>query len=219
MRVLTTLVIALLISSTANAEEEWSTNFGWVSEYIFRGIPQDDSSAYVGLDYENDGFYAGTWAADVGQGSEVDFYFGYGGEFAEDWSYGVGATGYFYTDDFDDTYKEVNLSLGHSGVSVDAAIGEYDNFGGQTLDYSFVSLTGEYEDFYTVIGSFGQDFDGDYYEAGYGVEIGGFDVSVSVVHSTSSLLGASDTSVLFGIGRSISLRSLGFGSASEDTGQ
>ena len=32
----------------------------------------------MGADYENGGFYIGTWAADVGDGLEVDYYFGYG---------------------------------------------------------------------------------------------------------------------------------------------
>ena len=69
------------------------------------------------------GFYVGTWAADVGDGLEVDGYFGYGGEVG-DFSYSVGYTGYFYTGDFDDTYQEINLGAGFGIVTLDVAVGE-----------------------------------------------------------------------------------------------
>ena len=71
---------ALLMSGTASAE--WSGNIGWASEYHYRGILQKNSSASGGVDYETNGFYVGTWAADVGDGLEVDGYAGYGGEFS-----------------------------------------------------------------------------------------------------------------------------------------
>ena len=216
MKNLLLLMTLGLISLPAHADGEWSTNVGWVSEYIFRGIPQDDSSAYVGLDYENNGFYLGSWAADVGQGAEVDFYFGYGGSVSDNFSYGIGATGYFYTDDFDDTYREINLSLAYDFLSFDVAAGEYDNFDGPTLDYSFSALTGEYKDFYALVGLFGGDFDGEYFEAGYGTEIGGFDVSVAVIHSRSNLLGESDNSIVLGIGRSFSFEELGLFAAAHN---
>ncbi len=202
-------VLALMLIPTASFAQA-SVNIGWVSEYIFRGVPQDDSSAYVGLDFEKSGFYVGTWAADVGQGSEVDLYFGYGGNISDDLSYGVGATGYFYTDDFDDTYKELNLSLGYLNFSLDAALGEYDNFSGATQDYSFLSLKVEHESCYLLVGSFGQDFDGEYVEAGYGLELGGLDLSLSIVHSSADLLGTSDNSIVFGIGKTLDAKMLGF---------
>ena len=59
------------------------------------------------MDYENGGFYIGTWAADVGDGLEVDGYFGYGIETESGFSVGLGFTGY-YTGEFDDTYEEIN---------------------------------------------------------------------------------------------------------------
>ena len=77
-----------------------------------RGILQKNSSASAGADYENGGFYVGTWAADVGDGLEVDLYAGYGFETEAGFSASVGFTGYYYTGEFDDTYEEFNLNLG-----------------------------------------------------------------------------------------------------------
>ncbi len=208
-KILTTSCTALAMMFAVNAHAEFTGNLGWTSEYIFRGISQSDSSAYVGADYEKGGFYVGTWAADVSQGAEVDFYFGYGGELSEKISYGVGATGYFYTDDFDDTYKELNFSLRHSLFSIDANFGQYENFGGPTQDYSIYTVTANHNDLYALVGSHGGDFDGEYFEVGYGFEAEGMDFSVSVIHGTSTLLGESDTSIVFSIGKSLDLKQLG----------
>ena len=72
------ICMALLVSATANAE--WSGNIGWTSDYYYRGIFQASSSASGGIDYSKNGFYAGTWAADVGDGLEIDGFFGFGSE-------------------------------------------------------------------------------------------------------------------------------------------
>ena len=83
------IAIALLTSGLAHAQ--WSANVGWASDYYFRGILQSPTSPSGGIDYESNGFYAGTWAADVYDGLEVDGYFGFGGE-SGDFSYGIGYT-------------------------------------------------------------------------------------------------------------------------------
>lgn len=98
----------------------------------------------------------------VGQGLEVDLYGGYDGTVG-DFRYGIGATGYFYTDNFDDTYKEINLSAGYDIFSVSGAIGRYDNFAGTT--------------------------DG---TPGSTLEAIGVDWTVSIVHGTDDLLGDTD---------------------------
>ena len=77
---------SLLTSSVASADVSY--NVGFVSEYYYRGIYQKNASASAGIDYEQSGFYAGAWTADVGDGLEVDGYLGYGGEVG-DFSYGV----------------------------------------------------------------------------------------------------------------------------------
>ena len=189
------------------ASAELSANVGWVSDYIFRGIPQNDSSAQAGLDFSQNGFYAGTWGADVGQGSEIDLYFGYEGE-VSDWTYGIGATGYFYTDDFDDTYRELNLSLGYDFFSLAAAFGEYDNFAGPTVDYRFLSAAFDIGPVTFTFGTFGDDADGEYIELNYGWAFEGLDLSFGVVHSTDDLLGTpgtDDTSLVFGISKTFEL--------------
>jgi len=198
--------LGLLLILPAGASADVSANVGWVSDYIFRGVPQSSSSASAGIDYEQGGFYAGTWGADVGMGSEVDLYLGYGGE-AGDLSYGIGATGYYYTDDFDDTYQELNLNLGYQTLSLDVALGQYDNFTGPTLDYSFVSVGLELGPATLTLGSFGQDANGEYAELGFGWDFEGIDLSFGVVHSTSDLLGpgASETSLIFGINKTFDL--------------
>lgn len=200
------LVAALLaISTTAGADV--TANMGWASEYHFRGIFQHASSASGGVDYESGGFYIGTWAADVGDGLEVDGYLGYGGEI-DDFSYSIGGTGYFYTGDFDDTYKEINLGLGYGMLSVDVAIGTYDNFDGPTLDYSYYSLTLESESgFYATLAGFGRDAEGEYLQLGYGTTVtdAEIDLGVALILANEDLLGEDDESLIFTIGKSFDL--------------
>jgi hypothetical protein len=158
-----------------------SANVGWVSEYIFRGVFQEDTSASGGLDYESGGFYIGTWGADVGSGLETDVYFGYGG--GEDFTWGIGYTGYYYTDDWDDTYQEVNLSIGYGIFELTHNIGEWDGFG-FPADYTFSSITisPEVGPYYTF-GSWGDDFDGDYFELGYGFDVSDVEMSIALIFS------------------------------------
>ena len=198
-----TITTGLLLASPALAE--WSANLGWMSDYHFRGVFQSDSSTSGGVDYEENGFYVGTWAADVDDGLEVDGYFGYGGEVG-DFGYGVGYTGYFYTGDFDDTYQEINLSGSYGIGELAVAIGEYENFGGPTQDYTFISLSAEYEGFHGTIGTFGNDFNGEYIEVGYGTTISGLDFGISLIVANDDLVGPADDdgSLVFSIGKSFS---------------
>jgi uncharacterized protein (TIGR02001 family) len=189
------LAVSLAAVSVPVLAADFSANIGWNSQYIYRGIPQSKSSAFAGLDMTAGGFYLGTWGADVDDGVEIDFYGGYGFDVG-DFNFGVGGTVYTYTGDFDDTYKEVNLSAGWKFLTFDAAIGTYANFDGPTQDYQFYSLTAAYNGFYGKIGTFEDDFDGSYFEAGYGSTLNIkdtdlFDYAFSVVYSDSTLLGGS----------------------------
>lgn len=191
-KILGASIVLAMTATTANAAE-FSANIGFASEYIYRGIPQSSSSASAGLDLTAGGFYLGTWGADVGDGIEIDYYGGYGFE-AGDFNFSVGGTLYTYTDDFDDTYLEANLGVGWKFLSFDAAIGEYDNFGGPTLNYQFYSLTATFDNFYGKVGTFADDFEGTYYEGGYGntltvQDMDLFDYAFAVVYSDSTLLG------------------------------
>jgi len=196
------LAVSLATVSAPALAVDLSANLGYNSQYIYRGIPQKNSSAFGGLDLAAGGFYAGTWGADVGDGIEIDYYGGYGFEVG-DFNFGVGGTLYTYTGDFDDTYKEINLSAGWKFLTFDAAIGKYDNFDGPTLNYQFYSVTAEHNGFYGKVGWFADDFDGTYLEGGYGntltvQETDLFDYAFAVIYSDSTLLGgSSDTNFVF----------------------
>ena len=100
--------------------------------------------------------------------------------------------------------------LGYGWFTVDYAYGEYDNFDDPTLDYDFLSLTGEYEGFHVSFGTFGRDAEGDYVEAGYGTEVSGIELGVAAIYSDKDLAGgeSSETSLVFTIGKTFDLGSL-----------
>jgi uncharacterized protein (TIGR02001 family) len=202
---ITTVLVGTLLAASSMAQAEWSANVGYASEYHFRGILQKNSSASGGVDYESGGFYAGTWAADVGDGLEVDGYFGYGADVG-DVSLSIGYTGYFYTGDFDDTYQEINLGAAFGMLSLDVAIGEYDNFTGPKLDYTYAALTLASESgFYGTFGTFSQDADGDYLELGYGTTISEIDFGVALILANDDLVGDEEESLIFTIGKAFDL--------------
>ena len=202
-----TAVCAIGHAQDEDAGGSFTGNIGFLSDYVFRGVYQSESAANGGVDFESGGFYVGTWGADVGQGAEVDLYLGFNGE-AGDFSYGIGATGYYYTDDFDDTYQELNLSAGYGVVSFSANFGEYANFDGPTQDYSFFSVSAEGGGFHATVGSFGQDFDGEYYEVGYGTEVAGLDLGMSAIYSDEMLAGGTsgETTLVFSVGKTFTIR-------------
>jgi uncharacterized protein (TIGR02001 family) len=197
------LVTALALSTAAipaTSMAEASGNIGFVSDYVFRGIFQEESSAFVGADYVTDGgFYIGTWWADVGQGTESDIYFGWSGG-GDNLTFKIGYTGYYYLDDFDGEYNELNLGLYAGIFSVDAAIGTYDPLSGGSEDYTFLSvmLAPEAGPYYKY-GVWGGDFadnvlpsltkdlsdDGDFFEVGYSwsFEEQGIDLSTALIYS------------------------------------
>lgn len=209
-----TTLIAALLAASGIANAEWSANLGYASEYHYRGIFQDESSASGGIDYESGGFYAGAWAADVGIGAETDLYFGFGGE-AGDLSYSIGYTGYFYTDDdFDGTYQEINLGAGYGILSVDVAVGTWEDPSDSSIDadYTYYALTlaGE-SGLYATYGGFSQDFEGEYLELGYGTTVSDIDLGVALILANEDLVGwyndgKDDQTVVFTIGKSFDLQ-------------
>jgi uncharacterized protein (TIGR02001 family) len=199
-------LVALTLVSSAAANADFSANLGFASDYYFRGILQAPSSASGGLDYESNGFYVGTWAADVKDGLEVDGYFGYGGEVG-DFGYSIGYTGYFYTGDFDDTYQEINLGGTYGLFALDVAIGEYENFAGPTLDYTYYALSVEKNGFFGKYAGFSQDASGEYVELGYGTTVAEIDLGVTLLFNDKDLSGdgSSDEALIFSIGKSFDL--------------
>ena len=210
LALLTGLATALF---STQAAAELSANAGFVSEYYYRGILQNDASASAGIDYETDGFYVGAWAADVGDGLEVDGYLGYGIETESGITASIGATGYYYTGEFDDTYEEINLSLGYGMVSVDYSVGTWGGFGAEA-DYNYLSLNIEHKGFYGTYGTFGDEFDGDFIEIGYHADVAGFDLGVAGIFSSDELSDQVDSkgqpteseALIFSISRSFSLK-------------
>jgi uncharacterized protein (TIGR02001 family) len=196
--------IGLLLITAGGRAAEVSANIGWMSDYIFRGIHQSYSSINGGVDLSHRGLSLGTWAADVDDGAEVDLYLGYTGTLRAI-SYGIGATGYFYTGGFDDTYQEINVSAGYRFLTLEAAFGDYANFDGPSQEYSFYSITAAYAGIFGTAGSFGRDFGGEFFELGYQREILGIDAQLRWVHSSRELLGdKSDDKIAFTIGKSFS---------------
>jgi len=192
------LVAALVTPLVGAAQDaELSANVGFVSEYLYRGIPQKQSSASAGLDLTVSKVYLGTWAADVGDGTEVDVYGGVGTEI-NDFSVSVGGTGYFYTGDFDNTYIEGNLNVGYGALSAEFSYGRHDTDPGNE-DYWFLGVTVEEAGLYATFGTFGKAFDGEYYEAGYTLSVGDLDLSAAWIFSTEDLVGANDHTLVFGI--------------------
>lgn len=212
-RTLLSLAIATSLAtvSTPVLSADFSANIGWNSQYFYRGIYQSTSSAMGGVDMEAGGFYLGAWGADVDDGVEIDGYGGYNFEIG-DFTLGLGGTIYTYTGDFDDTYKEVNISAGWNWLTFDAAVGTYDNFDGPEQDYQFYSLTAEYNGFYGKVGTFADDFEGSYLEGGYGntltvADTDLFDYVFTVIYSDKDLAGddSSDTNFVLTLSKTFDL--------------
>ena len=189
--------------------QDWSANLGYNSEYIYRGIPQEPSSAFAGADFAAAGFNLGVWGADVGEGLEIDYYGGYSFDLG-DFAFSVGGTYYTYTKLFDDKYLELNLGISWKWLSFNMANGQYDNFDRPELHYQFYSFTAEHNGFYGTFGFFEDDFDGQYLEAGYAntLSIEGkdlLDYGITFVYSNGALLGGeSDTNINFTVSKTFS---------------
>jgi uncharacterized protein (TIGR02001 family) len=200
-------LVALILLTSGAADADVSANIYFASDYYYRGIFQAESSVSGGLDYERDGFYVGTWAADVKDGLEIDGYFGYGGELADGLGYSIGYTGYFYTGDFDDTYQEINLGSSLGLFTLDVAVGTYKNFSGPTQNYTHYSLGVEKNGFFGKYAAFSQDFAGTYFEAGYSATVADIDLGITLLSNDEDLNsdGKSDLALIFTVGKSFDL--------------
>ncbi len=194
------LAVAAVMSTAivpAAAMAELSANIGYASEYIYRGVIQSGSTASAGVDYENNGFYIGTWAADLDLGIETDLYFGYGGETDGGFGYSVGYTGYFYTENdpadpsgaFWDTISEINLGVSYGIFALDVAVGQDDapkTFGWTTdsvdFIYSAITISPEVGPYYKYA-MFGDQYKGSYLELGYSYDFMGVDLGIAFVYN------------------------------------
>jgi uncharacterized protein (TIGR02001 family) len=205
-------MLVLLVPVGANAQEaEVTANAGWVSQYYYRGILQKTSSASAGLDVAVGNLYLGTWGADVGDGAEIDLYGGFGVEI-DQLSLSAGGTAYLYTGEFDDPYYEANFGAGVGALSVEFSIGTYDT-SPESESYWFLGITAEQNGFYGTFGTFGDEFDGNYAEAGYGFTAGDMDFSISGIFSDKDLSDAvdededptSELTLVFGVSKTFAL--------------
>ena len=204
-----------LTAVPASAMAQLSANFGMLSDYMFRGIFQEDSTAFAGLDYAHDsGLYIGTWGAEVGTGMETDLYFGYSGS-AGDFGWGVGFLGVYYTDDWDDTYEEFDFNVSYGGLSLHAITGEYGGFG-TPYDYTYLSIGYAFDNgAYINVGSWDEfPFPGEYAEIGYGFDFMGLDLSMALIASDDLPVSEGDNfnpddnatfNIVFGVSKSIPL--------------
>ncbi|WP_130537902.1 TorF family putative porin [Thiomicrorhabdus indica] len=204
---------SMMAIAPATAQAGVSANAGMVSNYVFRGVEQTESaSASAGLDYEHEsGFYIGTWAADVEAGLEYDLYAGWSGNLGPI-SAGVGVTGYYYTDDaFDDTYQEVNFSLGYDMITVGYDRGTYDNYGNGDIDYDHMYVSLGYGDFSGTYGILDGDVDTDdtdvkYLDLGYSFSLAeGLDGGVNYIYSDTDGNPEEDQFVVLSISKSFDL--------------
>lgn len=181
------IIAAGLMTASITATAGLSANIGAMSDYWFRGLDQTGSgggaSMMGGLDYEHEsGVYVGTWLATLpgaGDNVEYDVYAGYAGE-VEGFGYSAGVTGYYY-DETDLSYEELNLGLSYGPVSVGYNVGTSEADDGTETDYTFASLTGEYQGAYLTYGVYGDEADGDYFELGYGTTYEGLDFAVAAI--------------------------------------
>lgn len=209
-----TVALVLLAPLAASAQQaEVSANAGWVSQYFYRGILQKTSSASAGLDVGFGPVSAGAWAADVGDGAEVDLFGSVGAEFGAG-NVSAGGTAYLYTGQFDDTYKEANLGAGYGPVSFEFSIGQYDNFGAGTQDYWFTAVSVEQNGFFATVGGFGKDFTGNYGEVGYGFSAAEMDWTISGIVNDKDISGHHDgagnptkgVTLVFGVSKTFTLK-------------
>ncbi|NQV85701.1 MAG: hypothetical protein HQ492_01315, partial [Woeseiaceae bacterium] len=117
-------------------------------------------------------------------------------------------TGYFYTGDFDDTYQEMNLGGSYGLLTLDVALGEYEDSAGPTRDYTYYALTLEKNGFYGKYAGFSQDFSGEYFELGYSATVADIDLGVSLLFNDKDLSsdGTSDQALIFTINKTFDLK-------------
>jgi uncharacterized protein (TIGR02001 family) len=221
--VMSALAAALLTPLGVSAQAEVTANAGFLNEYFYRGIYQNTSSANGGLDVSANVFSAGTWAADVGDGAEVDLYAGVGIPLGESASLYLGGTGYFYTGDFDNTYLEGNVGLAFGPLSVDGAYGSY-RTEPEATEYAFLSITAEAPyGLFATVGSLAFDlgpaggplenlFDNDlaaqYLEAGYGFTAADLDFTISALwqNSVAAFASTDNVALVFTVSKTFVIR-------------
>ena len=182
------LMVLLLLGSFPTYAQSISYNVGYMSDYWYRGVFQSESAVSFGADTEVGNFYVGTWMADVDKGIEMDVYGGYGFTILGMDSY-IGATGYYYSDNFDSDYEEINTGLSYGSVSYDYSVGKYKTATEQ--DYSWSEVTMSFTDNLSVsYGEWGKDLKGSVTKVNFNKTINDIDFGVEVGKNDSDTTGA-----------------------------
>lgn len=156
-------------SMPMTAAAEISATLDIASQYIFRGIVEEQGSAAVSgsIDYEHDsGLYAGFWTGSLPSGIETNYYAGFASDVG-DFSYDVGLLHYRFPpasqDGADAFLSEVYLEVGYMGFGAGAFIG-VDKAGtsrsnGDDNKDNYFTLSYGYEQFGILVGYADMDAD------------------------------------------------------------
>ncbi len=203
------LLIGCLFASSASSAQT-SFNLGWASEYYFRGIFQQRSSAFVGVDYRNSSIEGNGRVSDVGNGLEARGYIGYNFDVQRNLTVSGGFQGFYYTGDTDESFGEFLVSARYraSGpYSVEAvySFGEWNGLGNSDEDTEdanddFFSVTlhsegGRFRGMYATYGLVGFEFDNDYFQLGYTTRVSGVDFDIAAIFNGIQLTDPDDGGV------------------------
>ncbi|MEP7184705.1 MAG: TorF family putative porin [Rhodanobacter sp.] len=152
----------------------WAGSVAVVNDYLFRGLSQTNRKPAVqpGIEYDHvSGWYAGAWASNISWLSdtsrsgaplssslEVDFYTGFRGSLATDWSYDIGLYEYYYPGTYPAGFTrpyttEGYVSLGWKGLSLKYSHSFTNLFGfpdSKNSDYVDLSWNYEFSPSWTV---------------------------------------------------------------------
>ena len=83
MRKILVLLLAFCTPAAIAFEGDVSATVGYMTDYHFRGVHQKENSAFAGVEATMPSYFGteatvGGWAADVGDGAEIDAYGSFG---------------------------------------------------------------------------------------------------------------------------------------------
>ena len=201
---LTCLLVFSSLSKMVMADE-WVANVGVLSEYHVRGMLINDTAILnASVNYENDGFSAGSWVGQIEDGLEFDFYARYGWDFDNGISLTTGLKSIQFTSDIDTQINELNFYGNYAGFSFEQTFGVQSFATASDQAFSFSALSYQFlQGFYVTLGAFGGDFSGEYGEFGYRTVVKGLEIGATYIRSGREL--DDNESVFFTISHSFSL--------------